>query len=68
MFLHHNDILGGHFGKLKTFERIKSRFWWRHMRRDIEEWVQPYQDCQRKKGGRELKLGKMNPITATRPW
>jgi hypothetical protein len=68
MFLHHGNILGGHFGKLKTFERIKSRLWWCHTRQDIKECVQTCQDCQRKKGRRELKLGRMNPITATQPW
>ena len=68
MYLHHDDVLGAHFGKSKTVERIQRRYWWQHMRRDIEEWVKTCQDCQRKKGRKEVRLGKMNPILATRPW
>ena len=25
-------VLGAHLGQSKTFERIKRRYWWRHMR------------------------------------
>ena len=68
MFLHHDDVLGAHLGRMKTTERIKKHFWWPHMRRDIEEWVKTCQDCQRKKGRRETKLGTLHSIIATRKW
>ena len=68
MFLHHDDVLGAHLGRMKTTERIKKHFWWPHMRRDIEEWVKTCQDCQRKKGRRETKLGTLHSTIDRRKW
>lgn len=38
------------------------------MRKDIEEWVLTCQDCQRKKGKRETKIGLLHPIIANFPF
>ena len=36
----HNDMLGGcHFGRNKTAAKVTSRFYWKGMNKDIDEWV-----------------------------
>jgi len=68
MYLHHDDILGSHFRRNKTLDKIRSRYWWPHMRQDIEKWVQTCQDCQRRKGPKETKIGFLKPIPVGRPF
>ena len=36
----HNDMLGGcHFGRDKTAAKVTSRFYWKGMNKDIDDWV-----------------------------
>ncbi|RWS19286.1 pol polyprotein-like protein, partial [Leptotrombidium deliense] len=59
----HDCILGGgHLGIRKTFERIKTRFYWKTMFNDVVKWVTSCNVCQQTKQY-NLRLGKLNPIT-----
>ena len=42
----HDDVLAGHFGANKTFQRLKDRFFWTGMKRDVEAWVSSCEACQ----------------------
>src|SRR2546421_8522267 len=39
IFMTHNHPTGGHFGKGATFNKINTRFWWKGMYKDIEEYI-----------------------------
>jgi Integrase zinc binding domain/Integrase core domain len=60
LFMMHNHPTGGHFGKDATYNRINTRFWWKRMYKDIEEYIKTCDSCQRRgnKGG----MGYLNPI------
>ena len=32
----HNHVAGAHFGVHKTFQKLKQRYWWSGMFRDVE--------------------------------
>lgn len=46
----HGSVTGGHFGKKKTLQRLRSRFYWIGMRRDVCEWCRVCETCAAKKG------------------
>ena len=45
----HSDLLAGHYGVKKTYERVRERFYWDGLFRDSEEFVKSCDDCQLKK-------------------
>ena len=34
----HDHVSGAHFGVHKTFNKVKQRYWWKGMYKDIEHW------------------------------
>lgn len=38
--------VGGHFGRDKTVEKICSRFYWKNMYDEIQNYVKPCPQCQ----------------------
>ena len=61
--LHDSKVTGGHFALHKTLERIRQRFWWPMMRRDIDKWIKSCKPCAaRSTAGRNLKA-ELQPIT-----
>src|SRR5438046_6303213 len=60
IYMMHNHPMGGHFGKDATYNKINTRFWWKGMYKDIEEYIKRCDSCQRRgnKGG----TGYLNPI------
>ena len=47
--LYHCSIMEVQFGMTKTYHRIASKFYWRHMRQEICHFIRCYQNCQRTK-------------------
>lgn len=45
----HASAIGGHKGVTKTYLRIKSKYFWPGMKRDIESHIRACQNCQLKK-------------------
>ena len=45
----HVSAIGGHKGITKTYYRIKQRYYWPQMKREIENFVNNCRDCQLKK-------------------
>ena len=60
MFMIHDHPTGGHFGIEPMYEKIKKRFYWKKMKRDIRKYVKTCIECQ-KRGNKGCK-GKLNPI------
>src|SRR6266513_5689287 len=66
IFMMHNHPTGGHFGKDATHNKISTRFWWKGMYKDIEDYIKRCDSCQRRgnKGGSEY----LNPIKVGKPF
>ena len=64
----HDDILSGHLGVEKTFEKIRNIFWWPRLWNDVEVWVSSCMDCQSKKRPTKLPKAALQPIRVTQPF
>lgn len=58
----HSSPLGGHSGVRKTIKRIKQVFFWKHMKRTVEEYIQQCDNCQRAKSENILSPGLLQPL------
>ena len=57
------SILGGHFGRDKTYEKISSRFYWPMLARDVRELIGDCDTCQRTNDGKFCKeVAPLHPI------
>lgn len=45
----HASAHGGHKGVTKTYNRIRSRYCWKTMKKDIQNFIKTYRECQLKK-------------------
>ena len=63
----HDDKLAGHFGPLKTYQRIHERYFWPDMRKQIYDFVQTCDTCQRR--GRPTKRPEpLHPLPVGQPF
>ncbi len=62
----HDLPFGGHLGVKRTFVKISANFYWRGMYQDVKNWVRVCEQCQRRKGAPDPKLGLPQHVTATR--
>ena len=58
----HDHIAGAHFGLNKTFSKLKQRYWWIGMFKDVEHWVKSYVECSMRKSSRNSKKAPLLPI------
>jgi len=47
--LHHDTPVGGHEGQWKTVELVTRNFWWPGVTREVKQYVEGYNACQRNK-------------------
>ena len=40
---------GGHLASRPTYDKIRQKYWWPNVNRDLRNWCQDCQDCQRRK-------------------
>jgi hypothetical protein len=66
MYLMHDHELSAHFGSKVTYEKVKEKYWWKGMIRDIEGYVKTCDSCQR----RNKPIGKheLNSIEVKEPF
>lgn len=64
---HDSPISGGHLGFTKTFTKLKSRYYWPTMLKDIEKYVKSCIDCQTKKTPKLRPAGLLQPIKVGKP-
>ena len=44
--LAHKDVMSGHLGVHKTFQKIRESFYWPSMRKDVKTYVNSCHECQ----------------------
>ncbi|UYV80104.1 hypothetical protein LAZ67_18001713 [Cordylochernes scorpioides] len=59
---HHNHMSNGHLGVARTMYRIKSKYFWPSMLKDVSEFVRTCHLCQSRKGSNQLPSGLLQPI------
>jgi cleavage and polyadenylation specificity factor subunit 1 len=64
--VHGDTAWGDHLSAKKTVEKLKSRFLWKDMRRDVEQICKECPDCSINK--KQRVKAPLTPIVATRPW
>lgn len=58
----HDDLAGGHLGVYKTYEKLRDRYYWRGMYKDVEHWVRLCNDCPTRKKPRNKLRAPLLPI------
>ncbi|UYV78935.1 hypothetical protein LAZ67_17000317, partial [Cordylochernes scorpioides] len=59
---YHNHMLNGHLGVARTTYRLKNKYYWPSMLRDVSEFVKTCHLCQSRKGSNHLPSGLLQPI------
>jgi transposase InsO family protein/bacterioferritin (cytochrome b1) len=62
---HDSPMEGAHLHAQKTFDKIQERYYWKHMRKQVEEYVKTCILCQKRKIPPKRKLGLLQPISPT---
>ena len=58
----HDHIAGAHFGLNKTFSKLRQRYWWKGMFKDVEHWVKSCVECSVRNSPRNSKKAPLLPI------
>jgi len=67
--LHHNTPVGGHGGQWKTVELVIRNFWWLEVTKEVKQYVEGCDSCQRNKNHTEQPAGKLMPNSIPeKPW
>jgi hypothetical protein len=66
MFMMHNHELSAHFGIKATQEKIREKYYWKNMARDIEAYVKSCDSCQRR--GKPIGKNELHPIKVKEPF
>jgi hypothetical protein len=66
MFMMHNHELAAHFGIKATQEKVKERYYWKNMLKDIEVYVKSCDNCQRR--GKPVGKNELHPIKVKEPF
>lgn len=64
--LHHDTPFAGHFMKEKTVNLIRQSYWWPGMSRDVQNFVQSCDSCQRNKTSPMKPAGLLQPLPVPR--
>ncbi len=63
---YHGSATGGHRAADETLAKLKKKFFWPAMNREVKEWIASC-GCQRKKGERKQQHGEMQSMKVMRP-
>ena len=66
---HHGLPMSGHAGTKKTLAKLRLRFWWKHMNRDVKRWISACLVCRKRKTPRPSNTGVPKSVcTSTHPF
>ena len=69
IWLHHDTPIAGHGGQWKTVELVTRNYWWPEVTREVKQYVEGCDQCQRMKNRAETPVGKLRPNQVPeRPW
>ena len=60
--LWHSNPFGGHSGILVTYQKLKGTFYWKHMYKDVYDFITACNTCQRHKSGLSAYPGLLQPL------
>ena len=67
--MHHDSFLAGHFGRDKTLALISRKYFWNSIERDVKDYVQTCEICQKSKARRHRVYGETTALPLpNRPW
>src|SRR5215813_6977525 len=66
LYMFHDNELSAHFSTQTTYDKIKQRYWWKGMRKDIDEYVKTCDRCQRR--GKPFGKHELHPIKVKYPF
>ena len=58
----HDDATAGHLGPTKTYEKVRNRYYWHGMFKDIEHWCRTCIDCAMRKRPRNSHKAPLLPV------
>src|SRR6266540_5196667 len=64
LYTFHNDLTVGHISAKKMLEKLRPRYFWPNMTKDVEQYVQSYYQCQMKQPIQ--KINELHPISPSR--
>ena len=64
----HDKPLGGHQGFFKTYDRIKTRYRWKGMKKDVQKYIRKCVKCQKNKSCRKIMMPMVITDTPDRPF
>jgi len=65
--IYHHDVLLVHPAISKLYNLFRKRFFWKNMHKDITDWVNACQQCQKHKSNQPISHGLLQPITTRKP-
>ncbi len=69
LFACHDHLLsGGHLGVQRTFDKIRARYYWAGLYRDVQEWCTNCRECTMRKERHDLRLPVMSVPIPAEPW
>ena len=67
--LHHNMPIAGHGEQWKTVELVTRNYWWPGIMKEVKQYVEGCDQCQRMKNRAEMPVGKLRPNKIPeKPW
>jgi len=61
IWLHHDTPIAGHGQQWKTVELVTRNYWWPGVTKEVKQYVQGYDQCQKMKNRGEKPVGKLRP-------
>jgi len=66
MYMMHDHPTAAHFGINATYKKIKERYYWKNMKRDVEEYIKTCNQCQKR--GKPVGDNELHPIEVKEPF
>jgi hypothetical protein len=66
---HHDTPLAGHPGRSKTFDLLSRQYYWKEMRKQVDQYVRNCAECQKSRTSRHASYGVLPPLEVLeKPW